>query len=174
MIPYSQKDKKWGDIKIGHTNLVMSKDGCLIVSLSILFNTPPNVVLGLLNKAEAFTDKGMLYWSVASKVLNFIFDGIADKLPSITYLPVIAETNHFAGAGFPQHFFVMLDGKECVDPLDGKIKTNPYKIVSYRLIRKKSDLYPARPLDVEVRATIDPPPRLSFLDRITRVVRCKA
>jgi len=168
---FNQKDERWKDLKISGTDLTLEKAGCLIVSLSMLDGRTPDMILNLLNKANAFTDKGKLYWMVAAKVLNFIFDGIANKLPSITYLPVICETDHFKDRGYPQHFFVLLDGKLCLDPLDSLEKDNPYNIVSYRLIRKKPDLYPARPPDVEARAAIDmPPPRPTFLDRIARVV----
>jgi hypothetical protein len=46
--------------------------------------------------------------------------------------PTIAETNHFSGQGFPQHFFVSLPNGQIIDPLDGQQKVNPYNIVSYR------------------------------------------
>jgi len=170
MIPYSQRNPVWAGLELGKSGLKMKDFGCLVTCLAMLLEKSPDIILNLLNKANAFTDKGILYWQVAAKTLDFFFDGIAKQLPSITYFPVITETNHFAKKGIPQHFYILLDGKNCIDPLDGVKKLNPYNIVSYRLIRKKVDIYPARPLEVEVRSTIDMTKKEGLIDKIMGVI----
>jgi hypothetical protein len=75
------------------------------------------------------------------KYLNLKNDGRTTAKPKYS---CIAETNHYAKIGVPQHFFIWNPDGTILDPLDGNVmnlwtpkpKKNPYKIISYRLITK--------------------------------------
>ena len=138
MIPYCQKDPRWGDMTIGKTSMRMRSYGCLVTSLAILDGRTPDVVLDLLNGAEAFTWKrpgiadGLLIHSRAAEALGMFYGGIrgADERPDKI---CIAETARFRWWGFPQHFFVWTPEGKAYDPLDGQEKINPYQVTTYRM-----------------------------------------
>ena len=129
MTPYSQKDPRWKDLKIGTTNLTMGSYGCYITSLAIITAVRPDLLLAYLNKNNAFDKTGALINQLAARLLQRSYKR------SITPEGLcIAETDSFKAKGYPQHFFVWLNDKQLIiDPLDGLTKTNKYHIVSYRI-----------------------------------------
>ena len=143
MRAFSQRDKRWKDLRIGKTVLTMEHFGCLIVSLAMLNDQDPDEVLAMLNRSNAFNDKGMLYSDIAAKTLGFRYRGKSKKAPKY---PCVAETDHYAHLHTPSHFFIWQPNGLIIDPLDGFEKNNPYNIVSYRLFKKK----PAEELPREI------------------------
>jgi len=148
MKSFSQKDKAWGNLLIGSTNLSMKLYGCFITSLSMIAEKPPDVVLGILNRNNAFNHEGLLLSEVAAKALGLDYGGYQAQPPN---MDCIAETNHFYPT-VPQHFFVLLKSGKIIDPLDAATKKNPYKIVSYRLFSKKIKEEPK--VDVLITPTV--------------------
>lgn len=112
----------------------MKDFGCFVVSLSILLGQEPRVTLEALNRNNAFTDQGLLLSDVAAKTLGLKYKGKTKVQPKETS---IAETDHYAPA-YKSHFFVWDTNGLIIDPLDGKSKPNPYRIVSYRLFTPKA------------------------------------
>jgi hypothetical protein len=132
---YKQSDSKWGYLTIGKSKLTLTKDGCYICSLAMLDGRTPDIILGILNRNNAFRSDGALLNDIAAKLLNRTYKYSTNNPNKIC----ICETNHFKNEGYPQHFFVWLnDGNKINDPLDGKIKNNIYNVVSYRLFDKIS------------------------------------
>ncbi len=133
MIVYSMKNFKWKDLTLGESKCSLENYGCYIVSLSILLEIRPDTLLKTLNRSNCFTKEGKLLNDVAAKVLGCTYE-YSKKQPEIV---CIAETDHFAKKGFPQHFFV-IENAQIIDPLDGRIKQNPYNLVSFRIWEKRS------------------------------------
>jgi len=130
-----QKDPKWKDLTIGKTGLKVGDYGCFVCALSYISGLEVDLCLKILNDNDCFTEKGLLASDLAAKALCLSYGGkVLKKQKSLC----IAETDHFAKKGYPQHFFAWLGTGEIVDPLDGKKKSNPYQIVSYRLFKKKA------------------------------------
>jgi len=129
---FSQKDKRWSGLKIAG-NLTIGKYGCFITCLSMLDGRTPDVVLKILKADGALTSQGLLISKKAADSLGFIYKGVTSWRPRI---PCIAETHDFKKFGFAQHFFVWLGNGLIIDSLDGKTKTLPYKVASYRLFFK--------------------------------------
>jgi hypothetical protein len=134
MINYNQKDKRWKDLKISKTDLTLGEYGCFVVALAMLDGRTPDIILDILNRNQCFNHKGMLLSDLAAKALGLKYKGKKNDNPNIV---CIAETNHYANLGIPQHFFVWLGDGRIIDPLDGLIKLNPYHIVSFRMFEKK-------------------------------------
>jgi len=129
---YKQSNPKWGHLTIGKTKMTMAKDGCYITSLAMIDGRLPSIILELFNQKNAFNSEGMLLNDVAAKLLGRKYSYSKTNPNKVC----ICETNHFAPS-YPQHFFVWLNDKNSItDPLDGKIKNNFYKIVSYRIFDK--------------------------------------
>jgi len=136
MIGYSMKDPKWGNLEIDHSGHKMSTHGCLVDSLSMLFQKTPDVVLKALNDHNCFDQQGDLIWTKMLKVIGLTtYQYISGNTPVLSITkPIIAETDHFAYEDYPQHFFLALTDGMIIDSLDGKTKKNPYKIVSLRYV----------------------------------------
>ena len=135
MNKFSMRDSRWAHMQIGETGYTLCYYGCFIVSLAMLDGRTPDEVLKELNYGNAFNKEGMLYSDVAAKILDMKYSGKTRRRQGIT---CIAETDHYKSHGVDQHFFVWLGKDKIIDSLDGKIKDNPYHIVSYRLFRSKN------------------------------------
>lgn len=110
----------------------MGKYGCLITSIGMIVEKRPDEVNDTLTRNNCFSAGGELYCDQAAKVFGRTYERTTEQ-PEII---CVAETDHFIKEGYPQHFFVFLTGKNIADPLDGKIKINPYHIVSYRIFKE--------------------------------------
>ena len=138
MIPLSQKDPKYKDLRFGAKKLSIKDYGCLIVSLCSLADKDPLEIVPLLNKSNCFDANSKMYPAIAAPVVGLIYKGSKGS-PNI--VPCIFETDHFRNQGVPQHFGVWL-GKNglIMDPLTGTIKSNKYRIISYRLFISRGDV----------------------------------
>lgn len=104
--------------------------GCLVTAIASLINRRPDEVLNVLNRNKCFNREGGLDCLQAAKALGRNYQK-SGRNPGVD---CVGETNHFRRAGYPQHFFVVLDNSiHILDPLDGEEKVNPYNVVSYRL-----------------------------------------
>ena len=129
-----QSTEPWGSLSIckGYS---MARYGCLITSLAMLSNKTPTAVLKLLQAYDGLFNGRLVIHSIASNVLGLKFSGSSKSGVKPKY-PTIMETDNFKALGFGQHFVVWLGSADLIiDPLDGKIKTNPYQITGWRLYR---------------------------------------
>jgi len=128
-----QCDPKWGSLTYDGKNTFCAS-GCFVCSLSMLCGKTPPETAKILKNNGLFTN-GYLNDSVkAAQVLGLEYNG-----KSLTKPPydTIAETNYFA-PNVPQHFFIKKADNSQVDPLG---KSIVYPIVSYRLFKRKDDMW---------------------------------
>lgn len=110
MILYSQRDIQYSAIPLGISTI--KKDGCVVMSLSTLFQKTPREILSV---PHAFNWKGECD---IQKVVEY-FGG------KITYRGIkkpsgwcLAKTSYYKNAGQPTHYFPYNpDTKEAIDPL---------------------------------------------------------
>jgi hypothetical protein len=141
MIILKQSDPRWGALKIGNSNLTIGGYGCLITSISMLsdwygmFRDP-----AWMAKYLSFTPGGLLLWQsvTASKLpLKFVYRYYSRddaKIKSILLSKdgsCVLQVKY--GTGY--HWVVLvgyskLYGYKIADPIDGKIKWNPYKEIT--------------------------------------------
>lgn len=126
MINWAQTDSRWASLGMGNT---LGKSGCYVVSLSMILGKTPDNILHILNANDCFNN-GALLNDKAAKVLGLTYKWLPPD--AVVSYPIIAETNHYADKGFPQHFYVLLSDGNIVDPLTGLTTPNPYNVVSYR------------------------------------------
>ncbi len=151
MIALKQSDPRWKSIKLGTCPTdTIGSSGCFITCLSIMAGNTPIEVNSLLTVQGGYVNgvsgsgarrspqEGccLLDTGRAVQLLGLEYAG---KVTSNPVFPCIVETDNFKSSGVPQHFFVMdAPGHTFCDPLDGKAKTNAYKIISYRLFKPKA------------------------------------
>jgi hypothetical protein len=148
MILLKQNDPKWGPLKIGSTNLTIGGYGCLITCLSMLsdwygYYKAPDWMA----KYLAFTSKGLLLWNsiTTSKLpMKFVYRYYTKddkKIKEILYSKngsCVLQVKY--GSAF--HWVVLVGyskllGYKIADPIDGKIKRNPYTIVGLAELTRK-------------------------------------
>lgn len=139
MIAFKQGDPRWRNIKLGTCPTdTIGTSGCFITCLGCFLDKQPDEVNKLLTDQGGYSGGCLLITSKACEILGMTYGGKLKNSTNVVY-PCIGETDHFA-PNVPQHFFVMLSATEILDPLDGREKVNPYKVVSYRLFSKKDDM----------------------------------
>ncbi len=136
----SQRDQRWGNIKLGTSELTISNYGCTITTIAMIVGTTPDVVNAQMNRVGGFAQTNLVIW-----------DKIKDAFPSTvesvkrlwTYdnddvkinVPCIVQVDG-TPLGYPTHFVVFIGGGKMIDPWDGKIKsTGTYTPVSYCVIK---------------------------------------
>jgi lysozyme len=139
---YSQKDPRWANEKLGTCNDTIGKSGCKVACLASFAGITPSEA----NKRIPYQSGCLTEDVSAAKALGLEFNGRVTVKPSYE---CIAETDHYKPNGVPQHFFILLADGTIADPLDldPKPKKNPYKIVSYRLFKRKIISNPEPPME---------------------------
>ena len=144
LIPFSQKDPRWKDVKLGKTNLTIGKYGCFLTSLAMLEGHSPIIINEMFIINEVYVDEDNI--PDKNYLDDYLIDGIrAAKILGRTYQRVtskpnilcIAETNFWEGEGSPQHFFIWCPEGSHIDPLTGKRPLHNYPVVSWRLFKEK-------------------------------------
>jgi len=156
---YSMKNIKWSSRTLGETKITTGESGCAIISLAMIDGRTPDLILDILNRNKCFNEKGELFMDQAAKALGMNYKKTLEK-PDILCM---AETDHWKKKGRPKHFFVWLADatNSIIDPLDGQLKNNPYKVVSWRLFTKKLMFIFEHPKDPEVKAK-----KVTWIERI--------
>lgn len=136
---YSQNDKRWSNLKINGTSSTIGRFGCFVVSLAELAGMPPPEALKLLERGGAF-NKDLIISDKAAKALNLDFDPTRrsdDFKPTHT---CVVEVDYKPSTPAPdQHFCLAFTDGTIGDPIDGKIKKNPYRVISYRLFKTREN-----------------------------------
>lgn len=138
MTALSQKDPRWKNTPFATGKYTIGSDGCFLTCFSMLAdNTPPAV--DALFRSHGCYQGDLIIEAKCAEALGLPYQSRSVGSPKV--LPCVAETNYYAASGYKQHFFIVLNDKEIIDPLDGKQQANKYKdhIVSYRNIGGKGD-----------------------------------
>lgn len=133
MTPYSQKDGRWSGLYIGNSKLKIGPWGCALTCGAILSDKAPNELNELMRKNGGFTKDGLVLWDVMARLLNLNWN--PDRTKKIGPI-ALAVTNHYF-PGTPQHFYVHLADGTIIDPVDGKVKKNPYNVIGWRNLSPK-------------------------------------
>lgn len=128
--------------RLGTCKDTIAQSGCALVSTYNWLIHKKVIKMTLLEYNQFCIDKkifvsgcGMVFPKLA-EVLGILYEKTYTKPDN---RECIAETNHYAKKGVPQHFFNLLKDGKRVDPLDAKPapEANDYKIVSYRVLKLK-------------------------------------
>jgi hypothetical protein len=136
MLYLSQKNPAWKDIKLGTCSKdTIGSSGCFVTSLGMLADITPDVANKMIMDGGGYVDGCNIGdpYKIA-EILGLNYEGKTTEYQNDT---CIAETNHYAASGVPQHFFIWLGNGRIVDSLTGVESENKYKIVSFRLFRPK-------------------------------------
>jgi hypothetical protein len=134
---YIQSDPRWANLKINGTNSTLGSYGCFIMCLSWLSEKEPPEALKLLEKGGAF--KGdLIITEKACEVLGLNYDPPARSEHFNPSIECVVEV--YLSVRYPQHFCIWNGDGTILDPIDGKKKKNPYRIISFRLITKKQKM----------------------------------
>ena len=140
---YSQRDKRWKDIKLGSCKKTIGEAGCLVTIFAFLFDKTPAEINKLLFLQGGYAYGCEVWWIKAANILGFEFLGWGNDVPK--YMPVIAEVKSKG----QKHFVLVKSMTEVFDPYFGDVIrfTDRYdKVVSYRYIR-----IPEKPEDVIIK-----------------------
>lgn len=136
MTNYSQSDPRWKSKKLGTSSVSIGGYGCAITAVANLAGVTPEEVNSKLVTYGGFRDGNLIVWSKAAELFELPYKS---STKDAAFFPTIAETDNFKAKGVPQHFFVLLEDGTIIDSLDGKHKSNPYRIVGYRNVGAKED-----------------------------------
>lgn len=150
---YSQKNPRWSRQQLGTCPTTIGASGCKISSIAMIYDGQikdpngrlvechPGILDWLATKKKLYLSGCLTSDKIFCDFLGLKFEG--RKSTPAPY-PCIAETDHYKKQGVPQHFFIHNPDGTIIDPLDGNVlnnwtpkpKKNPYKIISYRWIKK--------------------------------------
>lgn len=134
LIPLSQKDPRWANHQLGRCpNETFASGGCVITGLATIAGLNPVQINDKLLNNYGYSSGCLVNWAKAAILLGLDYD--VNRTSQVFDL-ALAETNHYAPKA-PQHFFIIFRNGRIIDPLDGKEKANPYRIVSYRNIGRR-------------------------------------
>jgi hypothetical protein len=137
---FKQGDQKWANLKINGTSSTMKNYGCFITCLAELAGITPPEALKTLEKGKAFSGD-LIISDKAAKALNLELDPIrrsADFKPNHTCIVEVDYKPETSAKD--QHFCVYFPDGTIGDPIDGKVKKNPYRIISFRLFKAKETI----------------------------------
>ena len=127
----SQTDLRWAGEQLGTCLTTIGLNGCALLCVSMLAGKDPLEVNEILKNNYGYSKGCLVNWNKAAILFDLPYSTVRSN--PIRY-PCIIETDHYKSVGLRQHFFIMLNQKEMIDPLD----KNPiprqiyYRIVSYR------------------------------------------
>lgn len=131
---YSQKDIRWGKLKINKTNTTLQDMGCFITALSYLAGVTPDVGLKKLEEGKAF-NKDLIISDKAAKALGLQYLGKFPPNYSHSFTTIAEVDFNPATQATEQHFVIIKPGGEILDPWTGGEPAKKYKIISIRAFK---------------------------------------
>lgn len=140
MNPLSQRDPRWGKIKLGFSETLIHNYGCTITSLSYILQTTPDIVNEKLKEVKGFKNN-LVIWSAISQA----FPKVEQASRVTTWnekevknnLPCMVEVDG-SPIGASRHWVVYLGDNKLMDPWFGDIRaTSFYKPTGYTIIKLK-------------------------------------
>ena len=140
MTPYSQRDNKWKDDKMGSGTL--GNFGCAVTCISMISEITPAVMNNEIKSVGGYQDN-MLVWEKLDliKGLDFIKRVRTYENNEVANnLPCLVEVNG-APIGGTTHWVLYIGNQKCWDPWDGKEKsTSTYFPIGYSVIKWKAPI----------------------------------
>lgn len=147
--PFSQRDPRWKNIKLGFSNLTIGGYGCTITSLAMLLNTcghkeTPKTVNEKLKARKGFVG-ALLVWGAVEKEWNVKFVKRSQTYNNIEVawyvyakkMPVIVKV-YAPQIGAISHWVLYVGDRYMIDPWTGKgLPTKTYKPIGYALYDKR-------------------------------------
>lgn len=144
MTKYSQRDPKWANTKIGSKGTI--KDfGCLITSLGMLLDIPPDVVNARLKAVGGYANGNLVIWTkipLAFPQCQFSPNHgrfyVYNNTDVRNNLPCLVEVDA-KKIGGTKHWVLFIGNQRMYDPWDGKEKsTSTYDpLLGYAIVRKR-------------------------------------
>jgi copper chaperone CopZ len=131
MTPYSQRDNKWKDDKMGSGTL--GNFGCAVTCISMMSEITPAVMNNEIKSVGGYQDN-MLIWEKLDliKGLDFIKRVRAYENTEVANnLPCLVEVNG-APIGGTTHWVLYIGNQRCWDPWDGKEKPIGYSVIKWK------------------------------------------
>ena len=166
MMYYSQRNPVWGNLELDGSGLKMKDFGCYLTALACYDGRSPDCILKLLNDHNCITSEGLLKNEQAALTLGYTYYKV-DKNPQKI---CIARIDYSPAPGIQTHFVVWLNDKDgnIIDVWDGLTKKNHWSVCSYRVFEP---IYPARPPEIEARATITMSKKPGFIDNMIGAIK---
>lgn len=156
MTPYSQRDTKWGNVKLGYGNTLIKTYGCTITALGSLLDTQPNITNEKLKANNGFTtygNKNLIIWAAIPKAFSQVESVYRYYTYNNTKVVQAIKDNggclvevDAAPIGSPRtsHWVLFIGNKQCMDPWVGQIvPTSKFPILlGYAVIKTKKAVPP--------------------------------
>lgn len=122
IIAYSQRDKRWKDIKLGTSDTTIGGYGCTITCISMIIGTTPDVANERLKAVNGYAQGNLVIWDKLAEA----FPGIKikrvwsyDNVDVLANVPnVLVEVDGKPIGGY-RHWVVYIGNKRLVDPWTG-------------------------------------------------------
>ena len=120
----SQRDARWGNIKLGFSDLLIKDYGCTITSLAMIIGTTPDIVNDRLKAVNGFLG-ALIIWAKIPEA----FPGIQQRRVWVynnedvkNNIPNVMVEVPAAPIGSPngKHWVVFVGNQKCYDPWTGK------------------------------------------------------
>jgi len=123
MTKYSQRDKRWKDIKLGYGNGTLGDFGCLLVCFSMAWEVNPNI-LNEVFKKNGWFEVNLVLWSIVTgyhrRMKTYNNDEVKKAIEQ--YRACIIETDFDTNPSNGRHFVLAIGNKKCYDPWTGTEK----------------------------------------------------
>lgn len=138
----SQKDPKWGNMKLGTSNVTIGTHGCTITSIAMILGATPIEVNKRLLEVKGYLNGNLVIWDKIKEAFPDRVESVRrvwnyDNADILNNVPVIVQVDG-APIGGDIHFVVYKGNKELVDPWTGTVRpTSTYSPQSYCVIKTK-------------------------------------
>lgn len=132
-VTYSQKDARWGSLKLPYSSLNLAQAGCYITAIAMLAQVDPKELLEKSSKAGGFTNGGLLRSDIVARAGGISYVG-ASRIQPLDRA-CIAKTDHYLASQGTYHFYVKLPDGRRIDPLDPNPQPegDGYNVLEYRV-----------------------------------------
>jgi len=148
MIPLSQRDSRWKDIKLGTSSTTIGGYGCVIAGLAIMVDTTPDIVNQKLLEVGGYSQGNLVVWAKVNQALpslNFIkraysYSNDIVKKAIDDYGACLVEVDGKKIGGV-KHWVLYIGNQQIIDPWWGDIRsTSEYPPLGYAVFEIKKEV----------------------------------
>lgn len=140
ILPYSERDPRWADRRLGASAQTIGEAGCLLTCVCMAaqiagVDIQPGELNALLRFCDGYEKGDLLRWYVAGRLLGLRLEVLSDCMwipapvaEMRAYLdagiPVICQVDDWQGAPNPKalHWVLWINERQYIDPYDGQTK----------------------------------------------------